>query len=295
MGEPVVSRQVWGVVTTAAISSAIALLLAVGNSRTVGVGQGSTPTPLPVEGLGTRVAALETQLAALGGGGAPLATPVAAASPVAPAATPAAGASVVYGNAREFLGPGEPGELSVVASGPVGGYSIPVVVRNNTDRTLARVEVGGEVRDGAGNLVAAGSSQPFLPTIVPPGELAIGSVLFGGTELPAGASATFDVGASDDLGLYSTNGPISVELVEFAARPDVIVGSFRNPSGTPIVGNVYLRVACFGEDGMLLAEEPAIAARTDLAPGETTAFDAFSSGLVPPCGRFLITGHGNSA
>lgn len=247
-----------------------------------------------VADLQTRVAALETSAAAPAG--TPLSPPGAAlATPVSPAAaTPAFGSSPVYGNAWEFLAPGTQGEVSVVVSGAVGGYGILVIVRNNTDRPKANVQVGAEVRDNAGNLIAVGSSFSIMPTIVQAGGYAIGGASFGGVELPQGATVTFDVSASDDLGLYSLNGPVNVELVEFNARPETIVGTFRNGTDTAIIGQIYFVLACFDDDGTLLASEHGIATGTDLAPGETTAFRAFGLGSVPPCNRYLITGYGNS-
>lgn len=273
------------------------LLAAVGLVRTrpAALAQdGDSAIQTAVADLQTRVAALETRAATPAG--TPFSPPVAAlATPVSlAAATPTLASSPVYGNAWEFLTTGMPGEVSVVASGAVAGYAIPVIIRNNTDRPKAYVQVGAEVRDGAGTLVAVGGSYQFLPTIVQPGEYAIGGVGFGGVELPQGASATFDVSASDDVDLYSLNEPINVELVEFNAQPETIVGSFRNRTGTAIMGGIYFTLACFDDDGTLLASEPGTATRTDLAPGETTAFRAFQLGLVPQCNHYLVTGYGNS-
>lgn len=200
----------------------------------------------------------------------------------------------VYGSEWEFLAPGTQGDISIVASGAVGGYGIPVIVRNNTDRPKANVQVAAEVRDSADNLIAVGSSFSILPTIVQPGEYAIGGASFGGVELPQGATVTFDVAASDDLDLNSLNRPMNVELVEFNALPVTIVGSFRNQTGTVLIGSIYFTLACFDDDGTLLASEPGTAIGTDLAPGETIAFKAFGLGMVPKCNRYLITGYGNS-
>lgn len=57
--------------------------------------------------------------------------------------------SYLDGNASPVLPVGEPGAVSIVASaprppdGPSGFGSIPVVVRNNTDEEVLRVEVAG--------------------------------------------------------------------------------------------------------------------------------------------------------
>lgn len=163
-----------------------------------------SPLPMSVEELATRVSVLETQVA---DSQAQLGSPVGSAAVASPVATPViplnAESSAVYGNAWEFLGSGVPGEVSVVASGVVQGYSIPIIVRNNTDKPKAYVQVGAEARDGNGSLIAVGRSYQFLPIILPPGEFAVGGIGFNGQELPTGGNVSFDVSASDDIELYS--------------------------------------------------------------------------------------------
>lgn len=183
--------------------------------------------------------------------------------------------------------------MAIVATGAADGWNVPVVVRNGTDRPVANIEVSAELRDAAGTLIGADQGTNFYPAIVPAGGVAVGGVWFS-QEVPPGATAEYAANASEDLTLASMSGRVPVELVEFTARPDAIAGTFRNPTSTPLLGKVSFILACFAEDGTPLGWEPGMAIRADLAPGETTPFQAYLLGRVPPCQRFLISASGTT-
>jgi len=242
----------------------------------------------------------------------PMATPVVSlhASPVASPAVsstavtgsggdivldPASTRFPVAGNAFHLLEPGTPGELSVVAHGPISGASeIPVVVRNNTAAPLTSISVGAEARDANGELINVGTSGSYFLPIVEPGALAM-SLIFFNPPLPDGATVTFYPDGKDDpsfLSVYMNHS--GVELTEFSVASYFPVGTVRN-TGDAEIGDISLQIACFDGSGALAGFLLSTPIRQTLGSGESSAFKA---GTIlptppPPCTYFLVTGHGS--
>lgn len=225
------------------------------------------------------------------------------------AATPAASPSAeivvdqasarfpVAGNAFHLLEPGILGELSLVAHGVITGAAegpvdIPVIVRNNTDQIQESVTVGAEARDASGNLLGASqrSIQTLSLPIVEPGALAIGNVRFEAS-LPEGATVTFyppEGGGDVDYALRVYEGRSGVELTEFSAAPERVIGTVRSTADAP-VNTVELHLACFNASGTLVEVIFLKPARENLRPGESTAFADRTQGS---CDSYLVTGEG---
>lgn len=257
-----------------------------------------------IESLETRVAALEAEVFGL---------PVMGATPgvtsAAAVSTPEMGGSggivvdsastrfPVAGNAFHLLEVGTPGELSVVAQGAiVGAEEIPIILRNNTADPLANVGVGAEARDANGGLIASASTYlgDFIP-VLDPGAVTFANITFD-EPLPQGTTVTlFPEGYSDSSRVehYATTFG-GVELTEFTASPEQILGSVRNIGEAPIeVSSATITVACFDASQSFSGVLDVSPARDILGPGETTAFEQPSYITPPPCDYFLVTGYGD--
>lgn len=137
---------------------------------------------------------------------------------------------------------GTSGEVGVVASGKVA-ESIAVVVRNATDKVVYNIDVTATVRDDNGDLVVTGDSQGFLPSVVAPGEIAIGSVFLGySVEIPDGAEATFTVTSDDEPSVFQDRPLLVTEVRQIDQR---IVGVLSNTTGVELGSFVKVGLVCF--------------------------------------------------
>jgi hypothetical protein len=155
--------------------------------------------------------------------------------------------------------PGDPGKLSVVFTGvPSGdsGSTVPVIVRNNTDKAVENIEVNGTARAADGSLAGSGSSQEFEPAILQPGEWGFGYVYFDST-VPA--DATIETTARGDN--PSSGDPfqtIQLKVNELNLNP----GEYGSASYIGIVANtdsdetatdpVGVTIGCFDAESKLL-------------------------------------------
>ena len=64
---------------------------------------------------------------------------------------------------------GEAGVVSIVAAAATldASGSVPIIVRNRTNAPVGQIDVSGTARDGAGALIASGSSQGLELQIAP--------------------------------------------------------------------------------------------------------------------------------
>jgi len=290
----------WGRYLPAGVVVVAVVLFAVGPTL-LGTTQGvATPPPLSVEGLATRVAALETQVAVLQTRlGTPAMIPGSAASPIASpfaGATPSAGAlgpSAVVGNGLDLLPPARAGEIAVVAVGrPIGFLvEVPFLVRNGTGQTVARVEVAVTAYAADGTLLATERATSVNPFLLPPDGIAFGAATFLGVSgLPADArfeAVVAEFANPDDPSLHATVRYADVEIVQHTVFPDRVTGMVRNTSGFSMtVGGVD--GVCLAADGAPLATFEGQATVLPLAPGAESPFQADLPRDVP-CDRFLLS------
>jgi len=285
----------WRIVTPVAIALIIIGLALPGTAQ--------DQSDARISELEKRVAVLEAEVFGTSATS-PMSTTPALATPAGATGSPAADggisvdpASVQYpvaGNAFHLLGPGIPGELSIVAQGPIPGVTeVPIVLRNNTSEQLVEVGVGAEVRDASGGLIGSASASPgdFVP-ILDPGAVTFAVVTFD-EPLPNDATVTFFTEGGSNPTLLERFPTLygGVELIEFVASSERILGSVRNISEAPIeITGTLLSVACFDASGSLSGAPSVTTARERLEPGETTSFETFSP--PPPCDFFLVSGYG---
>lgn len=227
------------------------------------------------------IAALQTRVARLEGAG----TAPAAVSPAAsPALSAPAGAS---GPAQAGLPEGEAGKIAIVATGPYQQNRVPIVVRNNTGRAVAYIEVAGDVRDADGRVTEVVRPRQLYPLIVEPGGLAIGYLYFDQEVRPTDKVSLTATGHTD-VGSWRDFGAIPVELVEFNNFGDRVTGSIRNPTNQTTTDSAFIGLVCFDQSGT-----PAYAAQGSVPKGiEPHGIGAFEFDNIPfSCDRYLFAGY----
>ena len=228
---------------------------------------------------GPTVTSTVTETASLG---APAATATAPhGSPSTGAALPAPlsinASGVLAGNAKPHFPSGEPGKVAVVQIGQLdknaGGAELLVVIRNNTNKGVAHVDLSAVARNSSGKVVATGSSQGFEPAQIQPGEPALGFIYFEADKAlpPNGATYTFTADVEPaDASSYNTG---SVKIDEANNTGQAIVGTGMNTTGAKLTGPYSVTAYCFSPAGQLIATNGAFAEPdSDLVPGARVSF-----------------------
>lgn len=162
------------------------------------------------------------------------------------------------------------------------------------------VEVEAVARSG-GELVGTGNAAfTVYPYVVEAGGVAIGSVFFGGQELPDDVAYGFDL-AAVPVGEESARA-FQRDLVveEVNVDDDGIVGMLRNPH-EEAVATANVTVACFDETGAMTEYGSMPLARTiaeGVEPDDTVVFEVGIGGplgpLAGPCPAFLVVAGGSA-
>jgi hypothetical protein len=200
---------------------------------------------------------------------------------------------LVGGNATPTLPAGDPGQVSVIATGPPNADSaagtVAVIVRNNTSKTLTSITLSATARDPNGTLIGSGSDQGIQPNPTKPGEIAFGYVYFG-TQLPA--TAQLDIKAQAD----TTSSKVGLKINEANLAPgqfgiQQIVGTATNTTDKKVSGPAAVMVECFDASGALHHADTGYAKPDDAEAGETVSF---SVDLRDQCATFLVAASGYS-
>lgn len=200
------------------------------------------------------------------------------------------GVGFIGGNALGLLPEGEPGELSVLAVGPYDGNVLPLVVRNNTDEDVIRIEAAAIARNPAGQLIASGGDQLFGPNLVRPGGIAIGYAYFGGIDLPPDAEFEVELDATPATDDEFEN-IRDLEVIEASTTEGRVIGVLRNGYDEPIGGPIGANLVCFDADGDLLIHARDYLDEDEVDPGEDATFQVSPFG-VDACPIFLVAGSG---
>ncbi len=200
------------------------------------------------------------------------------------------GSGFLGGNALSILGPGEEGEIAVIATGPYDGNILPLVVRNNTDGDVIRITATASARNPSNQLIASGGDQLFHPNLVRPGEVAFGYIYFDGIDLPEDTTYDFDIdakAATDDR----FENRRDLEVVEASNIENRLVGVLKNPYDATLMGPIGTDAVCFDEQGNLLTHTGSFADQDEVGSDETLDFqiNRFGGG---PCPLFLVAGSG---
>ena len=99
----------------------------------------------------------------------------------APSVQPFNVGGYLAGNATPTFPAGEPGQVSIVAHGPLkkpgSGAILPIAFRNNNGAAISHVDLSATARLN-GKLVASGKSQGTTPAQVQPGEVGLAFIYF---------------------------------------------------------------------------------------------------------------------
>lgn len=216
-------------------------------------------------------------------------TGVASPPPKPPRASPYVG-----GNASPRLPAGTPHVLSVIARGPYN-QTVPIIVRNNTNRTVIRIAVSGTASTPGGKLLATGKDQGLHPNVVKPGEISYGYVYFNDAKLPANARYRFNLTSTAPADAQFEN-KRDLIVVESHRVQDSILGTLRNGYPVKVTGPIGVAVACFSSAGKLLyiasdyTDQDQVAAKQALPFQVDTTPPYGSTGLS--CPAYLVAGSG---
>lgn len=193
------------------------------------------------------------------------------------------------GTATASFGPGAPGKVDVVATGPIisgyGGISAPIAVRNNTTDTISSVDVTGAATDAAGKIIGSGQSQGFNPSSIPPGGVALGFVYFEpNTQVTADSKIEFTVASRPVTGKpYFRD--LKVDQANIAGEN--VTGKATNASDDRLSGPYSVHVTCFDEKGAMLDRLTGYASPSaDIAAGQSVTFQIGLAGKA--CPSFLL-------
>lgn len=194
----------------------------------------------------------------------------------------------VTGNALEYLDEGQEGEVSIVAmSVPDEGTHIPIIVRNNASTPLRHGTVVAEVRGRSGELLDVPRGGDIWPFALEPGalgfaELLLTEELLGEAELIATVEG---VNETDET--WS-----GVTLTEYVPRDGGGIGTVTNNTSSRL-DTFYMRLACFDDEGKLLALLHVSPSQDSLSKGESSPFRVLFAPPEEDCSTFLFLGFGN--
>jgi hypothetical protein len=194
-----------------------------------------------------------------------------------PGSLPINGSGVLAGNAKPRFPMGDPGKVDVVQIGELskdaGGATLPVVIRNNTDKGVAHVDLSAVAHGSSGKVVATGSSPGFEPAQIQPGEPALGFIYLEADKAlpPAGAAYTFTADVERaDKSPYNT---ARVKIDEANYTGQAIVGTGSNKTGAKLTGPYSVNAYCFDTASKLVATYGTYAEpNSDLVPGAQISF-----------------------
>lgn len=183
---------------------------------------------------------------------------------------------------------GDPG-LGVVLTGPPSMFGVvPVVIRNNTDAPVYDLEISASARDAAGSILGTASGIDIVPSYIPPGGLAIGSVLFSDTPLD-GASVDYRVTGHDSPGFIIVTGDLEIIESNLVGRSIVGLAMNNQPKALDLT---KLVVMCFDDDGLPTTIQSGYTDQRRVESGAELPFSVDLLGNEALCGRYLIAGGG---
>jgi hypothetical protein len=193
-------------------------------------------------------------------------------------------------NARHLLPTASTGEVSVIAYGePLGDFTLPLVVRNDTEAVAANISVKVDVRDADGSLVGVASGW-MKPAVLNPGDIAIGTVMLVDMAIPSDAVFEFSISSRPVGRMNEVEPDLEFGTVEWAGQ--ALVGEMTNPSGIPISFQ-FIDAVCFDSDGALV--NAGLNMQTlQMEAGETTTFQTGSFYVSDAsCENFIVAGKGS--
>jgi len=166
----------------------------------------------------------------------------------APSVQPFNVGGYLAGNATPTFPAGEPGQVSIVAHGPLkkpgSGAILPIAFRNNNGAAISHVDLSATARLN-GKLVASGKSQGTTPAQVQPGEVGLAFIYFEDSKSMADTGLEYEFTAETmpaDTSSYNT-APLTVG--EATYNGSSIVGTAVNKTGKALTGPYAVQIYCF--------------------------------------------------
>jgi hypothetical protein len=212
-------------------------------------------------------------------------TPSPTATVITPTPSPTAAPSVqpfnvggyLAGNAKPTFPAGEPGQVSIVAQGPLKkpgiGAILPIAYRNNTGAAISHVDLSATARLN-GKLVASGKSQGTTPAQVQPGEVGFAFIYFEDSKSMADTGLKYEFTAETSPADTSSYNTAPLTVGEATYNGSSIVGTAVNKTGKALTGPYGVQVYCFAGN-KLTAEVGSFAEQhNDVAAGAKVSFTA---------------------
>jgi hypothetical protein len=216
---------------------------------------------------------------------------------ITPSPTPTAAPSVqpfnvggyLAGNAKPTFPAGEPGQVFIVAQGPLKkpgiGAVLPVAYRNNTGAAISHVDLSATARLN-GKLVASGKSQGATPAQVQPGEVGFAFIYFEDSKSMAETRLKYEFTAETSPADTSSFNTAPLTVGEVTYNGSSIVGTAVNKTGKALSGPYDVQVYCFAGK-KLTAEVGSFAEQNnDVAAAAKVSFTADLSDTK--CAKFTV-------
>ncbi|MGN7189983.1 hypothetical protein [Curtobacterium sp. MCBA15_004] len=208
-----------------------------------------------------------------------------AATPTASSVTKADGVMALPFNAGKLLGgnaaptiaAGEPGQVSVVATGPLakdaalGSGVLTFAFRNNTAKAISHVDFTATAKAG-GKLVASGSSQDVVPAQVQPGEAGFGFIYFEDVSSVPDAGVDYAFRASTSSADKSSYNTAPLRVTEANHNGTSIIGGAVNETGAQLTGPYSVGIYCLDGDTLTASTVDFATEDGDVEPGGTVSF-----------------------
>lgn len=213
-------------------------------------------------------------------------------------ALPFNASGLLAGNANPDFPSGTPGEVSVVATGPFkkGDYDesvlLTVAFRNNTAEAIAHVDLSATARDGAGALIATGSSHGTEPAQVAPGEVGMGYIYFESVGKIPDTGLDFDFAVETSPADTSSFNTAPVKVIEATHTGKAIIGTATNETEETITSPYSVTAFCFKGDEILGYVDSFADQDADLEPGGTVSFTIDLEYTDIECDEFAVGSSG---
>lgn len=195
-------------------------------------------------------------------------------------------------NSRDLLDLTPTGELSIVARNEPDNMGLMVfVIWNDTPEVVSNVSLKIDVHNADGSLAGVATTNGSIdiqPSVLQPGDLAIGYVYLQDIVIVSGMSYEFSL-TTEPIGMMNDMFP-SLEFAGVTWTGTALIGELTNTGREEISMQSFV-IACFDDDGAVLGGGMDASMMT-VGAGETTTFQTGSLIYNADCKNFILAGSG---
>lgn len=195
-------------------------------------------------------------------------------------------------NARNLLNLNGNNEVAMVSHGDVNDFgAMTFILHNGTEDVVTVAEVKADVRDTDGGLMGVAIANPssIFPTVLFPGDIAVGQIRFSDIDLVSNPDIDFSVASTPgDQSEPMMN--VNIHYLGVRWTGLAIVGEVHNPSDKSLFVQPYV-VVCVSDDGEVIDGGMGYL-YFDMEPGDTSTFQADEVSLSQ-CDNFIMAGGGS--